>query len=699
MRKKIPFFVVPLIFIVFNLLTPFLLTTRMNELFLNYNISLVETLFSILGDLAIILIVVLLISQIKNTTIQISLYAIISFVFATLLLLVNYFNFYFVASPNLENLNMMRNPTSGYSTDIFIQLFRFMVSHTISLAFIPFFLIIIVLIFGVKESHIHFFLQKIKGIVVTVLLIFSFIFISFFSFSSNMKKYNLTNNTLPNYGILELGAYNYYFFELLHSIPNMDLEESLGIESDEDVFELIDKYNKNKNSYSGLDNLTYSNVFTTNDILSDITVSWSLKNTNKPLFEGKNLVLVQLESFNNFLLENKNIRTKMPFLNAIFNESLVFDNFYTSIGVGTSSDTELAVLTGLYPLGSISFSLTDWINDASFSTLPKLFHNKNYSSVSSHGDLDTFYNRGDVFENIFGFDSFYSIDDFLEDYDLDYDKLTNKYSFEYETGKFHTSPWVSDYLLFDDVVNKANNYKKSNTNFFIYPITLMPHTPFNFNPIPVEFEEYHNADFLTREYISFATYYDETIKRLFLDENNNLRTLENTVYLFYGDHGSSLKDNGIDLLFEKSLSPLEKRDIIQKVACFMYVPNVSVSSLKYYNGIKIYEGLVKGKQELVRSTVDIYRTIIDLFGLPIGNYPYFGVNMLGKERTYALENRYLDVVTDFYVYNLINRDTFFFDLEENTKVDEKQMREIYLFKLLCEYLLMHPEYLNSLNSN
>jgi hypothetical protein len=27
------------------------------------------------------------------------------------------------------------------------------------------------------------------------------------------------------------------------------------------------------------------------------------------------------------------------------------------------------------------------------------------------------------------------------------------------------------------------------------------------------------------------------------------------------------------------------------------------------------------------------------------------------------------------------------------------MREIYLFKLLCEYLLMHPEYLNSLNSN
>jgi phosphoglycerol transferase MdoB-like AlkP superfamily enzyme len=686
MKNKIPFVVVPILFVVFNLITPFFLTSDFNEVFLGFNLSFLEIVLSVLGNLSILLILVLLISQINNTKIKTYLYCFSTFVLSMLLTLINYFNFYFACSPNLLILKMMDNPTGGYSFDIFIQYFRFVGTHIIVLVFIPFFVFVGILIFGIKEKTTKsIFFKKIKGIVISLIVIFSLIFVSFYSFSTNMKKYNLSNNTLPSYAIQEMGAYNYYLFEFLSVIPTTPPNDRLGIENDEDFYNILQEFNKNSSAYNGIDGITYSNRFEINDVMDDIYVAKKLINDTP--FKGYNLVLVQLESFNNFLVENKNIKTHMPFLSALFNESVVFDNFYTSIGVGTSSDTELTVLTGLYPLGPIALPLTSWASSLTLNTLPKLFKNENYKTISTHGDVSEFYNRGSFYPDTYGFDSFYSIDDFTKDYELEYDKLTNKYSYEYEDGKIHTSPWISDYLLFTDIVNKGEDYLQKDENFFMFPITLMPHTPFNFNPDPLSFPEYNKADYLTKKYISFAQYYDDTIKRLFINEKGESTTLPNTVYLFYGDHGSALRDSGLDLLFEDNLSTIRKREILQKTVCFMYVPNVSPQSVKYYNGIKIYEGLMRGNQPYVRSTIDIFKTLVDLFGLDVGTNPYFGVNMLTREKTYAFESRNYDVITDFYVHNLLNSETYFYDGETNIKVDQELMDNIYKFKLFCEYVL------------
>jgi hypothetical protein len=52
---------------------------------------------------------------------------------------------------------------------------------------------------------------------------------------------------------------------------------------------------------------------------------------------------------------------------------------------------------------------------------------------------------------------------------------------------------------------------------------------------------------------------------------------------------------------------------------------------------------------LVRSQVDLYRTIVELFGVSSSQY-YYGVNGLSNENTFSIDTRTFDIITDdFYL--------------------------------------------------
>lgn len=78
-----------------------------------------------------------------------------------------------------------------------------------------------------------------------------------------------------------------------------------------------------------------------------------------------------------------------------------------------------------------------------------------------------------------------------------------------------------------------------------------------------------------------------------------------------------------------------------KTLSFIYVPG------EEKNEQGIYKGLLKGKQTLVRSQIDLFRTIIELYGVETNQY-YFGVNALSKEKTFAVDTRTFSLVTDDY---------------------------------------------------
>jgi len=216
-------------------------------------------------------------------------------------------------------------------------------------------------------------------------------------------------------------------------------------------------------------------------------------------------------------------------------------------------------------------------------------------------------------------------------------------------------------------------------------VTMMPHTPFDFDPNGERTDIYsqyvNKIQNLTLRYLNFADYYDDSIKRFFIDEQNQDQTLDNTVYLFYSDHGSGLKNGDLSTLYGRDISIMESRKILQQIVSFLYVPG---DNYIHYGDYQIREGLLTGEQNLVRSEVDLYRTIIELFNLPVGTNPYFGVNGLSIEPTFAMDNRLMDVVTDDVFYSMRNKEKTF---PENMTVSKALYDYIVRFKMLSDLIV------------
>ena len=153
------------------------------------------------------------------------------------------------------------------------------------------------------------------------------------------------------------------------------------------------------------DKQTYSNRLMISDAVDDLYVDESLSTSEDltGIFKDKNLVLIHLESFNQFLLDHPDINEFMPFINDLFKESFVFNNFYNNVGMGVSSDGELSVLTGLNPTGDETLY---WeYNDKPYdlTNLVTYFNEKNYMTEAIHGDKEAFYNRDVIYPGILWF--------------------------------------------------------------------------------------------------------------------------------------------------------------------------------------------------------------------------------------------------------------------------------------------------------
>src|SRR5690606_15617605 len=104
-----------------------------------------------------------------------------------------------------------------------------------------------------------------------------------------------------------------------------------------------------------------------------------IKGTEKGMFEGKNIVYLQMESLQDFVL-NEQVEGEeiTPFLNSLLSESYHFTNFYPQTAEGNSSDAELLALTSVYPVreGSTFFRFPD----------------KNYPSILKHLEQEGYEN-------------------------------------------------------------------------------------------------------------------------------------------------------------------------------------------------------------------------------------------------------------------------------------------------------------------
>jgi phosphoglycerol transferase MdoB-like AlkP superfamily enzyme len=313
------------------------------------------------------------------------------------------------------------------------------------------------------------------------------------------------------------------------------------------------------------------------------------------------------------------------------------------------------------------------------------FKDDGYYAEAIHGDKAKFYNRDVIYPDLYGFDDFYSLEDFIQDgYNVE-----DGYLYDTENNLIHQSPWISDYHLADYVYEKGTSLINQHGQVMLFPLTMMPHTPYEFDPNGIRYDVYpeisRRISHVTLNYINYVDYVDDVIERFFFSETGEDHTLDNSVYVFYSDHGSGIKNGDLDIILNRTMSVVETRRELQRVPAWIYVPGDTYVT---HGDVTLRQGLLTGNQRLVRSQVDMYRTIIELFNLPVENDPYYGVHGLSTEKTFALDNRLMDVATDDVFYSMRNPAKTY---PLHHRVDENLYAYILRFKQLSDIILSHGD--------
>ncbi len=681
------------LFIILNMLnTYFLTTSALNRYIAPFPHTFIGEFTAILGNIGVLLLFVLIGSLIfKSVRGRMIYLTILTLILNFYIFLMGIFNLYYGTAFSIDTLNMFNNPAEGFAGQTALEVIGELFTYYRIVVFVPFFVLTTWMGMHFKGLKGRVFTFDHKKILMQMIAIFAIVMVTSVTFTKQLKTTMPIQSAVSSFAIQNYGVYPFYLKEFLGFETKIDPAESLGIETSEEALSVLETYNKNVSSYvNAIDGLTYSNRLTVNQANIDY-IDPTIQNGDylNGILAGKNIVLIHLESLSYFLLQNEYTKANMTFLSDLLSQSYVFENFYANVGMGVSSDAELSVLTGLNPQGDRTLY---WdYNDIPYElpSIVKYLNNEGYQSTAIHGDRRHFYNRNVVYPELFNFDTYYSLENFVDDgYDVSAGFIYNQ-----ENQLIHESPWVSDYYLADYTASYGQTLPSP---FLIYPITMMGHTPFDFGPNGNDTTIYPSyAPFIkniTLKYINYASYYNETIKRYFIGDGGNDQTLDNTVYIFYSDHGPGLKNGDLEVLFDRTLNDLEERKILQQTLAFIYVP--SDDAYVDFDDYQIRKGMLVGRQELVRSNVDLYRTMIELFDVQVGHDMYFGVNGLSTEPTFALDNRILDVVTDEYIYSLRDKRQIY-PLEKS--VDDELNAYIKMYKMLGDYLLSTEDNIVTLN--
>lgn len=358
----------------------------------------------------------------------------------------------------------------------------------------------------------------------------------------------------------------------------------------------------------------------------EIDAYYKFKNENLPdnkykgLFKGKNLIVIQVESLESFVIGKKvGDKEITPNLNKMLNNSIFFKNVFEQVNEGTSSDSDLMVNTSMLPLrrGTAFFRYPN----TTYHSLPKLLEEQGYQTTAIHPDKGSFWNYASGLKGI-GFQTF-----------MDY------YSFNDDE---HIGLGLSDATYLKQVIPKI---KKMKQPFYSFQVTLTSHGPFD---LP---EKYHELnlqgelkDNVLGGYFESVHYTDKQIG-IFLDNLDKEGLLDNTVVLIEGDHTGVHKyyDEKVEKLTNPEKWWLDNGD--HTVPFIIYNKNFNKPV----------------QPELYGGQVDIMPTISYLMGIPDEKYinSALGRNLLNTNRSFAVltdktikgevtkeEKSYLDNVLD-----------------------------------------------------
>ena len=330
---------------------------------------------------------------------------------------------------------------------------------------------------------------------------------------------------------------------------------------------------------------------------------YDFKNENLPdnefkgMFKGKNLIVIQVESLEDFVINKKVDGQEItPNINKLLNNSIYLPNIFEQVNEGTSSDSDLMVNTSMLPLRQGS---TFFRNPATtYNSLPNILEKDGYSTIAIHSDKGSFWNYAQGLNGI-GFDKF-----------VDY------YSFDRDEN---IGLGLSDGSYFRQIEPMIKELKQP---FYAFTVTLTSHGPFD---LPKDYRELKLSPELDNNvlggYFQSVHYTDAQIG-MFIDLLEKEGLLENTVVAIEGDH------TGPHKYYNSNIESLSNPE-----SWWLDNGNHTVPLVVYNPSVK-----TPVKDDVYGGQIDIMPTLLYLLGVNNDVYQNtaLGRNLLNTNRSYAV---------------------------------------------------------------
>jgi phosphoglycerol transferase MdoB-like AlkP superfamily enzyme len=231
-----------------------------------------------------------------------------------------------------------------------------------------------------------------------------------------------------------------------------------------------------------------------------------------PLAKGRNLILVQCESLQYFVIGLRVNGVELtPNLNRFTRESVYFRNTWNQTAGGLSSDSEFMANTGMFPAPSGAAYTEYDSND--YNSLPRNLRTRGYRTAAFQGTYGPFWNSL-IMHHRLGFEKDYSRNTF-------------------PNGEI-IGLGLSDRTIFSETLKALAHLENP---FYAFVVTLSSHHPFDFEGmddgtlvLPQELK-----GTLVGSYLVSIHYFDREFGR-FIDGLRREKLLDKSLVVVYGDH-------------------------------------------------------------------------------------------------------------------------------------------------------------------
>ena len=310
-----------------------------------------------------------------------------------------------------------------------------------------------------------------------------------------------------------------------------------------------------------------------------------VENEMTGLFSGKNVILVLMESMDDWMLGEYT-----PTLNRLMSEGINFTRFYTPVYGGIRTfNTEFCINTGSF-LSSQGGYAFDYVTNDFRQSLASLLRQAGYSAKEFHYNSPSFYSRG-VFSEAMGYEAYVSYADYLQGMSSDAAKKL----------------LYDDQLLFDNEGLNSEFFRDGKRLNFI--ITRSAHLSYKYNEVLSYWglKKYPEFKGLTGNEETDCAYLkaklvDDLFARLMV-ELEEKGELDNTVIVGVTDHYTYGYKNEKALL---ELSGVDNKLLLEKTPCFIWSANLEPMEV-----------------DKVLNTSDVLPTVLNLLGID-SPYSYIG---------------------------------------------------------------------------